>query len=298
MKVIELVEEMRNICETLRKEGRRIRFVPTMGALHIGHASLIKSANEDQNDEDVRMKQGKEQEDDSAKSGQNKLVVSDNQNERLHDDDAAADHRIQQQQQSNRSAREQAEEEKKSAATSRNIVVIVSIFLNPKQFNNPADYVNYPNTRGADLELCKRLNVDYIFAPTLKQIYPAHGEFSEIRTTSVLGATDNNVIQCMVAPPDRLADDLEGKSRPGHFRGMLTVVCKLFNIIRPHEAYFGEKDYQQLVLVTQMSRELNMDVNIRPVETVRDHDLLPLSSRNVRLSESQRQVAPVMSTLR
>lgn len=285
MEVIELIEEMRNICETLRREGKRIRLVPTMGALHIGHASLIRNAIEDRHFDHDDWRHGKVEkrwqgsEDEFTASNQSHL-------------EALNLLKLDQAEPSNLSPSYSQEGHKSNQTQS--VVVIVSIFLNPKQFNNPADYVNYPNTRSADLELCKRLNVRYVFAPTLKQLYPDSGRpCARLKSETVAVASEKN-LQCMVTPPDRIAKDLEGKSRPGHFKGMLTVVCKLFNMIRPHEAYFGEKDYQQLILVTQMCRELNLNVNVRPVPTVRDHDLLPLSSRNVRLSESQRQVAPVM----
>lgn len=294
MEVIELIEEMRNICETLRKEGKRIRLVPTMGALHPGHASLIRSAFEDQlYGDNCRRQREEEPEQDDEQRG----VFSGDPNHLKADDGKLGD-KLHTSLERNHSepvnSASCARVPEKQDAIPRGVVVIVSIFLNPKQFNNPADYVNYPDTRTADLELCNLLNVRYVFAPTLKQLYPSCCQSTGTNRLNANALASQNNTQCMVTPPDRIANDLEGGSRPGHFKGMLTVVSKLFNIIRPHEAYFGEKDYQQLILVAQMSHDLNQDVNIRPVATVRDNDMLPLSSRNVRLSESQRQVAPVM----
>lgn len=290
MEVIELIEEMRNICETLRKEGKRIRLVPTMGALHPGHASLIRSAFEDQLYDDNCWRQEKEV---PEQHDEERGVLSSDPNH-LAANTAKLHASLERNHNETSNSASCARVPGKQDAISRGVVVIVSIFLNPKQFNNPADYVNYPNTRATDLELCKLLNVRYVFAPTLKQLYPACCQSSGTNRLMASAVASQNNTQCMVAPPDRIANDLEGGSRPGHFKGMLSVVSKLFNIIRPHEAYFGEKDYQQLILVTQMSRDLNQDVNIRPVATIRDNDMLPLSSRNVRLSESQRQVAPLM----
>lgn len=303
MKVVELIEEMRHICEALRKEGKRVRLVPTMGALHIGHASLIQSAFQDPNHHDdyYYCRRTNEEEQEENRDGgvslgnQNYLAATNNNHNSLKDKPFSRleDSRTKPM----NLACPAAQEPQENDVTVEGVVVIVSIFLNPKQFNNPADYANYPNTRSADLEFCKRLKVRYVFAPTLKQFYSTDtcSSFSNTaRLKLPIAVASENNYQCMVTPPDSIAHDLEGKSRPGHFKGMLTVVCKLFNVVKPHEAYFGEKDYQQLILVTQMSRELDLNVNIRAVETVRDHDLLPLSSRNVRLSASQRKIAPVM----
>ena len=163
-------------------------------------------------------------------------------------------------------------------------IVIVSIFVNPIQFNNRQDYVKYPKTFEADLDLCRRLAVDYVFLPTCQEIYQSGKPTREM---------------CLIGPPrdGSLANDLEASSRPGHFEGVLTVVCKLFNIIQPHEAYFGEKDYQQLLLVTKMVQDLSMDVKICRVPTVRDLDKLPLSSRNSRLSAKSRRAARIMCNI-
>ncbi len=150
--------------------------------------------------------------------------------------------------------------------------VVVSIFVNPTQFNNSADLEKYPRDLDADLAICNESGVDVVFAPSTQEMYP----------------TGENQIKISQPP---MASILEGQSRPGHFVGMLTVVNKLLNITNPVATFFGEKDFQQLVLVQQMVAQLNMPVEVIGVPTVRDEDGLALSSRNKRLSESQRQIA-------
>ena len=150
--------------------------------------------------------------------------------------------------------------------------VVVSIFVNPTQFNNSADLEKYPRDLDADLKICKELQVDVVFAPTAQEMYPT-------------GETLIKISQ----PP--MASILEGQSRPGHFVGMLTVVNKLLNITNPVATFFGEKDFQQLVLVQQMVADLNLPIQVIGVPTVRDEDGLALSSRNKRLTAKERQVA-------
>ncbi len=150
--------------------------------------------------------------------------------------------------------------------------VVVSIFVNPTQFNNLADLEKYPRDLAADLAICNESGVDVVFTPSTQEMYPT-------------GETQIKISQ----PP--MASELEGQSRPGHFVGMLTVVNKLLKITNPVATFFGEKDFQQLVLVQQMVAQLNMPVEVIGVPTVRDEDGLALSSRNKRLSESQRQIA-------
>ena len=227
MELISSIEKMYNICQHLAEAGEVIRFVPTMGALHKGHESLIRRAVEDP----IR-----------GSNGSTSLSFSDGGI--LY-----------------------------NSSFAEKPVVIVSIFVNPKQFNVVNDYDKYPNRLEHDLELCRKLKVDYLFMPKRDQVYPEEKSV------------------CSIKPPDEIGNVLEGKSRPGHFEGVLTVVCKLFNIIRPHVAYFGEKDYQQMILVKKMVRDLNMHVEICPVTTIRDEHLLPLSSRNCRLSDELRQQA-------
>jgi pantoate--beta-alanine ligase len=150
--------------------------------------------------------------------------------------------------------------------------VVVSIFVNPTQFNSPADLSNYPRTLGADLVICDAAGADAVFIPTASEMYPA-GE-------TKIGLTHYQI-----------GNDLEGASRPGHFEGMLTVVTKLLNITKPIATFFGEKDFQQLVLVKQLVSDLNMEINVIGVPTVRDQDGFALSSRNKRLSQTQRELA-------
>ena len=157
----------------------------------------------------------------------------------------------------------------------RGAVVVVSIFVNPLQFAAGEDLDAYPRTLDADLELLRGEGVELVFAPSAAQMYP-----NGPRTTVL---------------PGPLGGELEGGSRPTHFAGMLTVVAKLLQIVAPNTAYFGEKDYQQLTLIRQMVRDLNIDVEIRGVPTVREQDGLALSSRNRYLDEAQRTAAATIS---
>lgn len=154
-------------------------------------------------------------------------------------------------------------------------VVVVSIFVNPLQFGPGEDLDAYPRTLDADLELLRDAGVELVFAPTATAMYP-----NGPRTT---------------IHPGPLGSELEGASRPGHFAGMLTVVAKLLQIVAPNSAYFGEKDYQQLALIRQMVTDLNFDVRIVGVPTVREADGLALSSRNRYLSEQEREIATTLS---
>lgn len=152
-----------------------------------------------------------------------------------------------------------------------NDITVVSIFVNFAQFNQMQDYIHYPRTIENDKIMLKDENIDYLFLPDSDAIYP-----------------DNYQIQ--VSETD-LSLDLEGKFRPGHFNGMLTIVLKLLNIIQPTRAYFGEKDYQQLLLVKKMAQALFLPVEIIPCKTIRAEDGLALSSRNSRLNQTQREKA-------
>jgi pantoate--beta-alanine ligase len=157
-----------------------------------------------------------------------------------------------------------------------NTVTVVSIFVNPLQFGRGEDLDRYPRTLDADLRLCRAEGVELVFAPTVTDMYP-DGEPSVSVRAGGLGA------------------ELEGASRPGHFDGVLTVVAKLFNVVGPDLAFFGEKDYQQLVLIRRMVRELNFGVQIVGVPTVREPDGLALSSRNAYLDAEQRRAALALS---
>ena len=155
------------------------------------------------------------------------------------------------------------------------VVLAVSIFVNPLQFGPGEDLDRYPRTMDADLQKCRAEGVELVFAPTATTMY---GEDAQV-----------------TVHPGPLGDQLEGAVRPGHFAGVLTVVTKLFGIVRPQLAYFGEKDYQQLVLVRRMARELNLGVDVIGVPTVREPDGLALSSRNVYLDAEQRERATALS---
>ena len=198
-RIIKSVSEWSFIRSSNLLANKKIGFVPTMGALHKGHASLFKRSV-DEND-----------------------------------------------------------------------ITIVSVFVNPTQFNDPKDLQNYPRTYEADMELLRELKVDYLFYPWYKEIYPDNYKYKVTET--------------------ELSKILCGAHRPGHFDGVLTVVMKLLNIIRPHKTYFGEKDYQQYKLIDGMCKAFFMDVEIIPCPIIRDEDGLAVSSRNVLLSDEERKLA-------
>ncbi len=152
--------------------------------------------------------------------------------------------------------------------------VIVSIFVNPTQFSQGGDFDAYPRTLRQDSQLVNNKSVDCLFIPDVSEIY------SQPNYTSVDVSDLSNVL-C-------------GKYRPGHFKGVTTIVCKLFNIVQPDIAVFGEKDFQQLVVIRQMVRDLNIPVEILGIETVREKDGLAMSSRNVYLTPTQRKLAPLI----
>ncbi len=161
-----------------------------------------------------------------------------------------------------------------SRARRENQRVVVSIFVNPKQFGPHDDFEKYPRPFEQDRARLQALDVDAIFHPPVDQIYPA--------------AFKTRV------DPGPLGEVLEGKSRPGHFGGVLTVVLKLLNLTQPKRAYFGQKDFQQVVLVRQLVRDLALPVRIVVVSTVREADGLAMSSRNAYLDSAQRRLAPVV----
>jgi pantoate--beta-alanine ligase len=199
MEVLKNPQEVQSLSDRLRKEGKIIGFVPTMGYLHEGHLSLVRRSR--------------------SECG----------------------------------------------------VTIVSIFVNPTQFGPGEDYGRYPRDEERDLKLLSRLNVDYVFMPSVEDMYP-DGYSTYVEEIS-------------------LSRYLCGAKRPGHFRGVCTVVTKLFNIVKPHRAYFGKKDYQQFRIIERMVRDLNMEVEIVPCEIVREPDGLAMSSRNVYLSPEERKEA-------
>jgi len=152
--------------------------------------------------------------------------------------------------------------------------VVVSIFVNPIQFDRNDDYDRYPRALPSDIEFCSARGVDIVFAPSAAEMYPnAQRAFVEVREVS---------------------DHLCGASRPGHFRGVATVVLKLLNIVQPGRAYFGEKDAQQLAVIRHMVKDLNVPVDVVEVPTVREADGLAFSSRNEYLTAEERRMAPVL----
>ena len=152
--------------------------------------------------------------------------------------------------------------------------VAVSIFVNPLQFEPGSDYNRYPRPEKADEEFCRDAGVDFLFRPSAEEVY----------------ATDHSTF----VEETSLSSTLEGKSRPGHFRGVCTVVAKLFNILAPDAAVFGEKDFQQLAIVRRMVRDLNFNIDIIAVPTVREEDGLACSSRNQYLNPEERKQAAVL----
>jgi pantoate--beta-alanine ligase len=160
------------------------------------------------------------------------------------------------------------------AARAHDRVSVVSIFVNPTQFLPGEDYRTYPRDTPRDLAMLEKMGTDIVWMPTPEQMYP-EGYNTWV---DVLGVTDR----------------LEGAARPGHFRGVATVVCKLFNVVRPTRAYFGQKDAQQVVVVRKMAEELNMDLEVVVCPTLREKDGLAMSSRNIYLTPEERKAAPVL----
>jgi pantoate--beta-alanine ligase len=160
-------------------------------------------------------------------------------------------------------------------AREENDIVAVSIFVNPTQFGPAEDFERYPRDAEGDRKKCESAGVDVLFMPEAQEMYP--------ETPSVFVTVEG------------ISDILEGAIRPGHFRGVATVVAKLFNIVKPHRAYFGQKDFQQCVVIKRMVKGLNMDVEIIVMPTVREPDGLAMSSRNAYLSPEERRAAVCLS---
>jgi pantoate--beta-alanine ligase len=159
-------------------------------------------------------------------------------------------------------------------ARTDNATAIATIFVNPRQFNEAADYQRYPRNEARDLAMCEEERLDFVFAPSVDEIYPPGFD-----TTVSVGA---------------IARPLEGAARPGHFDGVATVVAILFNLVGAERAYFGQKDAQQVMVIRQMARDLAIPTEVIACPTVREPDGLALSSRNVHLSPEQRAAAPVL----
>lgn len=212
MLLIHTIEDVRAQIKSWKKDGLTVGLVPTMGALHAGHMSLINKCTE------------------------------------------------------------------------RCDKTVVSIFVNPIQFRPSEDFDQYPRTLEADAKLCKKAGVDIIFAPTPKEMY---GE----------GHILSNDFLTYVVPPFFYSNKLCGKTRVGHFDGVCTVVNKLFNIVQPNFAFFGEKDRQQLIILKKMVKDLNIPVTIVPCPIVRDENGLALSSRNKYLSQKSKKDALVLNKI-
>ena len=202
MKVINKTSDLQAIIEQLKNDGKSIGLVPTMGALHKGHLSLVKNS------------------------------------------------------------------------ISNNDITVVSIFVNPTQFNNPNDLASYPRMVDKDLELLQTVGCDVVFAPEADDIY------SKSETESRFEFDFEGLDKVM-----------EGKFRPGHFNGVVQIVSKLFDLVRPDRAYFGEKDFQQLAIIRLMTRRYNLPIEIVPCPIVREDSGLALSSRNSLLKDNEKQVA-------
>ncbi|REH92352.1 pantoate--beta-alanine ligase [Staphylococcus felis] len=201
--VITTIQDMQQLTSRHRLEGKTIGFVPTMGALHEGHLTMMQQSIRD------------------------------------------------------------------------NDITVISVFVNPLQFGPNEDFDAYPRQIEKDVAAVEAIGVDYVFYPTTKEMYP-----------------DELGIELRVG---RLAQVLEGAKRPGHFEGVVTVVNKLFNIVRPHHAYFGKKDAQQLAIVEKMVRDFNHPIHIHGVDIIREPDGLAKSSRNVYLTAKERQEAVHLS---
>lgn len=199
MKLITTVNELQKAVEVFRSQGKQIGLVPTMGALHRGHISLVEQC--------------------------------------LRDND----------------------------------ICVVSVFVNPTQFNNKEDLEKYPRTLDRDCEYLNNAGATIVFAPSVDEVYP-----------------EPDTRQFDFGTLDKV---MEGKFRPGHFNGVAQVVSRLFDMVKPDRAYFGEKDFQQLAIIREMVKQLNLPVEIVPMPIVREESGLALSSRNERLSSVQKQIA-------
>lgn len=162
-----------------------------------------------------------------------------------------------------------------NACVAKNDVCAVSIFVNPTQFNDPHDLETYPRTLDADLLLLEEAGCNYVFVPSVEEMYPE---------------PDTRVFDL-----GKVAEVMEGAHRPGHFNGVAQIVSKLFNIVEPDDAYFGEKDFQQIAVIRTMVTQLNLKVKIHSCPILRETDGLAMSSRNMRLTSDQRQKAPLIA---
>ena len=211
MQVITRVSDLNQIVKKYKNKGKTVGLVPTMGALHRGHKSLIDMARKECD------------------------------------------------------------------------IVVASIFVNPTQFGENEDFDKYPRVFDKDKELCERAGCDIIFHPLPSEMYPEYDDSKPLKENLHV-----KNLSYIVKVPEKYTDRLCGKSRPGHFDGVCTVVSKLFHIVKPDRAYFGQKDIQQLIIIKNMCKNLNMDIEIVGCPIVREETGLALSSRNSYLSEEDK----------
>lgn len=205
MELVQTIEVLQERLSAARKEGKKVGLVPTMGALHQGHASLVERS------------------------------------------------------------------------VAENDVTVVSVFLNPTQFNDKTDLEKYPRTLDADCALLEKLGTTYVFAPSVQEMYP-----------------EPDTRKFSYAPIDTV---MEGAFRPGHFNGVCQIVSKLFSIVDPDKAYFGEKDFQQIAVIRAMVKDLKFKVEIVPCPVVREENGLAMSSRNTLLTDEERKIAANISKI-
>jgi len=171
-----------------------------------------------------------------------------------------------------------------------NAITVCSIFVNPTQFNDPADLEKYPRTLGQDSKMLESVDCDIIFAPPVSEMYTAAELELKRQKVEDKAWTEGKTVDF-----GRLDKVMEGMQRPGHFNGVAQVVSKLFRIVKPDRAYFGQKDFQQLAIIRSMTNQLELPVEIIACPIVRESDGLAMSSRNVRLTETERKVAPLIA---
>lgn len=203
MNIIEKAKDLQDEIIKIKASGKKVGFVPTMGALHLGHISLVNKAKVDVD------------------------------------------------------------------------VVVVSLFVNPNQFNNPDDLKRYPRTLEKDIELLKSANCDILFYPSVEEVYPE---------------PDNRIFDF-----GYIDKCMEGKFRPGHFNGVAQVVSRLFDLVPANNAYFGEKDFQQLAIIRQMASQYNYSIKIIGCPIIREEDGLAMSSRNLLLTHEHRKIVPIIA---
>lgn len=218
MIIFNYIEQLQNHLNSIRSQKKTIGFVPTMGALHAGHISLVDKAKADCD------------------------------------------------------------------------VVVCSIFVNPTQFNDLSDLDKYPRTLKADYQLLEKANCDIVFAPEVKEMY-SEAEL-ELKRQKI---EDKSWTQGHSVDFGTLETVMEGAHRPGHFNGVAQVVSKLFRIVEPDKAYFGQKDFQQLAIIRSMTKQLKMPIEIISCDIMREHNGLAMSSRNERLTKQERDLAAVIS---